>query len=317
MIEKVTYNSPTNLLNKYTQQKSDNTNTKVSETPNDEVVIKKNNDKKKGSKILKTILGFGSSTVIGGFIGRVLAEKETPKIKNKLTENLENIYEELCNFKDSSAVTEQGKRNYKKLTNVLYGINKYNGSDYKCILFEGKDKKLADKIIDWIGNVCNKEYKVINFDIDDIGDILNEGEELKEIRLFRVENLDKRIKNDAKDSAIASGKRIMSACGQGDTNAILIFHAKDFNELDDIARAPHRISKHFKVDEMKDFDSYADLYKKFQETENKLSNISKTTKTKFIAIGIAAGLAVATAIFTILKIKNKGKKNENISNSNK
>lgn len=295
MIENVTYNSSTNLLNKYTSQQT-KTDVKISETPHDEVIINQNNNNKKGSKISKTILGFGSSTAIGGFAVKFLAEKETPKIKDKLTENLENIYEELCNFKDSSAVTEQGKRNYKKLTNVLYGINRYNGSDYKCILFEGNDKKLADKIMDWIGNVCNKEYKIINFDVDDIGDILNEGEELKEIRLFRIENLDKRIKNDAEDSAIASGKRIMSACGQGNTNAILMFHAKDFNELDDIARAPHRISKYFKVDEMKDFDKYADLYKKFQETENKLSDVSKTTKTKFIAIGIAAGLAVATGI---------------------
>lgn len=317
MIENVTYNSPTNLLNKYTQQKTENTNIKVSETPKDEVIINQNNNKKKGNKILKTILGFGSSTAIGGFIGKVLAEKETPKIKNKLTENLEKIYEQLCNFKDSSAVTEQGKQNYKKLTNVLYGINRYNGSDYKCILFEGSDKKLADKVMDWIGSVCNKEYKAIDIDVEKLAPLLNEGEELKEIRLFRVENFDKRIKNDAKDSAIAYGKRVMSACGQGEKNTILMFHAKDFNELDDIARAPHRISKHFKVDEMKDFDKYADLYKKFQETENKLSNVSKTTKTKFVALGIAAGLAVTTGIFAILKIKNKGKKNENISNSNK
>lgn len=314
MIEKITYNNTSLILPPNTQRTN---NYKISKTQNDEIFTNKNREKKKGNKILKTILGVGGSSAIGGLSGKFLFEKNAEKIKCKLTENMENLYDELWNFKDSSAVTEQGKQNYSELTSVLHGINKYNGSNYKCMLFEGNDKKSADKIMDWIGNVCNKEYGIFDMDVEDIYDVLQGGDKFEKLHLFRAENMDKYIKKDNKNSIIATMKDWMSCCGQQETNAILMFHSKDFNEIHDEVMVPHRISKHFKVDEMKDFDKYTDLYKKFQNTEKKLSNISKTTKTKFIVAGIVAGLAVATGIFAFLKIKNKGKRNENITTSNK
>lgn len=314
---KLQINVSTNLLNKYITPKQILVDVQTSEITKDEVIMNKKDDKTRGHKTLKTIIGFGCFGAIGCFIADFFETKKIPQIKKQLNNNLGSIYNELWNFKDSSAITEQGKQNYSKLTSTLLGINKYNGSDYKCFLFEGKDKKSADKIMDWIGNTCNKEYKTVDFFAPDfdLADILEEGKTLKDVRLFRAENMDKLIKKDTEQSVIAAMKGCMSDCGQKETNTILMFHAKDFNELDDIASAPHRISKHFKVDEMKDFDKYTKLYKEYQNIENKLSKISKTTKMKFIAIGIVTGLAIATGIFKILKINNtKGIQNENISN---
>ncbi len=70
------------------------------------------------------------------------------------------------------------------------------------------------------------------------------------------------------------------------------------------------------IDELKDFDKYLNLLEEWANVGSKTRKICKLEKLNLPAIGIAAGLAVATGIFAILKIKNKGKKNENISNSN-
>ncbi len=307
----LTINVSTNLLNKYMTQKQPIVETKVTAIPKDEVVITKKEEKRKGTPVLKTILGFGSSATIGGFAGKLFEENKIPQIKENLKKKSENLYNKLCHFKDSSAVTENGKNNYEKLTRSLTSINRFNGVNEKCMLFEGQDKNAADKIMDWIGNTCNKEYKVIDFDTDgfNFGNILNEGEKSDKIRLFRAENMDKLIKNNSENSVIKTMKNYMSDCGQ-EKQSILMFHTKDFNELDEIARANQRITQHFKVDEMKDFDKYTDLYKKYQKSENILSKISKTTKTKAVAFGTIAGLAVAASIFAIIKIKNKVKNNE-------
>lgn len=314
MLQTITpYNNSTNLLNKYIIQQQSAVNMKVREQKTDEVIINQKKDKKRGCGIFITVLGFGSSATTGGIAGKFFEKKKIPQLKSKLIEKSENLYKKLCNFDDSSFVTEEGKKNYLEFTRTLFDINKYNGNNEKCLLFEGKDKTSADKIMDWLGNICNKEYKVINSDIDNIGNILATGENLNTIRLFRVENIEKNIKNNAEKEIIKSAKDNLNRCGQ-ESQTILMFHAKDFNELDTVTRASQRITKRFRVDEMKDFDKYADLYKEFEKTEKKLSFVSKITKNKSVVAGIIAGLAVATGIFAILKIKNK---KQNVTSNNK
>lgn len=304
---KLQINVSTNLLNKYIMPKQILVDVQTSEITKDEVIMNKKDDKTRGRKTLKTILGFGSSTAVGGFVGKFLAEKKLPQLDKILSNKEDKIYDEIDKI---FLPLNRAKGSYDKLEkiidDIIWGIEKP-----ECYIFESKNKENADKIISFISKITGKTYEVIDMGNQEIpfDSILKTRKNSDEIKLFNLENTEKCLGIEFKEK---HGKFLQDILTNTKNKNIYFFH------VDKIKPEYGDFTRRLYIDGLKDFDSYAKLRKEYAKTEIRIDKIDKLKKLNLPAIGIAAGLAVATGIFSILKIKNKkGVKNENISNQTK
>ncbi len=292
MIENVTHNNSSNLLNKYAPQKTDNSNAKIFETPKDEVIISQNN-KKKGGSILKTILGFGGLVVIGGLISKFFANKTPPQTKTdisniqaneKAAEVKKETLKKQREKEQLNATNEvQEEKLYPELLNLIQREKKGKKTDIpNCVMFSNPDEKINKQLIDWCGKNVNGHFVTTDPNEEDLIDVLEEAEEnyqkTGDWNLIHVKDMDELIDpNCSNDEYIEAMKDIMTDCAE-EFHSTLIFSALHPEDLDDIAIAPHRV-KQIDTSNIK-----SALHANIEDAKNRLQDKEYKEKTPISAI---------------------------------
>lgn len=291
------HNNSNNISSKYASRQL-KVGAKISKTPKDEVCISQNN-KKKGGGILKTIFGFGGAAAIGGFVGKLFANKNLARYNI-----LDDKYDNISNIIDDFGSSKHSIDTYHELSKIIGDVCS-KISEPECYAFEGEDTIFAKKVVDFISEISNKACKVI--DLKDgttsLDSALAERKNPKIVELFKLKNLQYFTKDNLKEK---NGETLQKILTNTQNKNIYFCQA---NEL----KQEHGYFRSIELNNLSDFDNYTKLWKEFIETDKKIDKILELKKLNLPAIGIAAGLAIATAIFAILKIKNKGEKNENIA----